>query len=141
MAGVLDHIVCVSVKDINSWWWTRMNGGCSNKLESLHNLHDSMWDHEIFYADRSWKEVRWFFVRNQKYKHVGRLNAKIHIWFYGDNSWNDVLRQINFGTAKYMVILRSSKLYALLFWLTRVLDMTMTQYFEVMLGQMFNHYV
>jgi hypothetical protein len=31
------------------------------------------------------------FVKNQKYEHGGRLIVKIHILFYGDNSWTPAL--------------------------------------------------
>jgi hypothetical protein len=40
------------------------------------------------------------FVKNQKCERGGRLKVKIHVLFYGDNSWNVALREIKFGTVK-----------------------------------------
>jgi hypothetical protein len=42
-------------------------------------------------------------VENQNHEHGGRLQVKIHVLFYADNSWTVSLRQINFGTVKYHV--------------------------------------
>jgi hypothetical protein len=56
----------------------------------MQNLHQSTWDNEIMYTDRSSKDeqlsIRPFLSKNKKYEHGGRLNVKIHILFCGDNS-------------------------------------------------------
>jgi hypothetical protein len=56
----------------------------------MQNLHQSTWDHEILYTDRSSEDekrlIGQFFVKNKKYEHGGRLNVKIHSLFCGDNS-------------------------------------------------------
>jgi hypothetical protein len=39
-------------------------------------------------------------VRNEQYERGRRLNIKIHILLYGDNSWTVGLRQIKFDTVK-----------------------------------------
>jgi hypothetical protein len=55
----------------------------------MQNLHQSTWDHEILYTDRSSKDEQLLtiFVKNKKYEHGGRLSVKIHSLFCGDNSW------------------------------------------------------
>jgi hypothetical protein len=59
-------------------------------LRWMQNLHQSTWDHEILYTDRSSKDeqllVRPFLSKAKKYEHGGRLNVKIHSLFCGDNS-------------------------------------------------------
>jgi hypothetical protein len=36
-------------------------------------------------------------VRNKKYECGGRLKVKLHILFYGDNSWTVSFSQMKFG--------------------------------------------
>jgi hypothetical protein len=40
------------------------------------------------------------FLRNQKYENCRRLLVKIHILFWGDNSWTAAIRQTKFHTVK-----------------------------------------
>jgi hypothetical protein len=37
------------------------------------------------------------FVKNKKYERGGRLKVKVHILFYGDNSWTVAVGQMKFG--------------------------------------------
>jgi hypothetical protein len=39
-------------------------------------------------------------VRNKKHEHGSRLKAKVHILFYGDNSWTVAVSQMKFGTVE-----------------------------------------
>jgi hypothetical protein len=59
-------------------------------LRLMQNLHQSTWDHEILYTDRSSKDeqllIRQFLSKTKKYEHGGCLNVKIHSLFCGDNS-------------------------------------------------------
>jgi hypothetical protein len=58
-------------------------------LRWMQNLHQSTWDHETLYANRSSKDeqlLMTIFVKNKKYEHGGRLNVKIHSLLCGDNS-------------------------------------------------------
>jgi hypothetical protein len=70
----------------------------------MQNLHQSTWDHEILYTDRSSKDeqllIRPFLSKTKKYEHGGRLNVKIRSSFCGDNSWTVALRQTNFGIVR-----------------------------------------
>jgi hypothetical protein len=56
----------------------------------MQNLHQTKWDDEILYTDRSLKDeqllMRPFLSKTKKYEHGDRLNVKIHILFCGDNS-------------------------------------------------------
>jgi hypothetical protein len=52
------------------------------------NLKQFMWDHEILYADISPKKENFYSDQSCE----GHLNVKIHILFYGDNSWTVALR-------------------------------------------------
>jgi hypothetical protein len=60
-------------------WWTFRH------MTWKQNLHQSTWDHEILYADRSSKEEQLFiktiYVINQKYERGGRLKVKFQILF------------------------------------------------------------
>jgi hypothetical protein len=47
-----------------------------------------MWDHEILYADISAKKEHFYSDQSCE----GHLNVKVHILFYGDNSWTVALR-------------------------------------------------
>jgi hypothetical protein len=59
-------------------------------LRRMQNLHQSTWEHELLYTDRSSKDkqlsIRPFLSKIKKYEHGGRLNVKIRILFCGDNS-------------------------------------------------------
>jgi hypothetical protein len=59
-------------------------------LKWMQNLHQSTWDHESLYTDRSSKDeqllIRPFLSKTKKYEHGGRLNVKVHSLFCGDNS-------------------------------------------------------
>jgi hypothetical protein len=70
----------------------------------MQNLHQSTWDHEILYSDRSSKDEQLLITpslsKTKKYEHGGQLNVKIHSLFCGDNSSTVALRQMNFGIVK-----------------------------------------
>jgi hypothetical protein len=59
-------------------------------LRWMQNLHQSTWEHEILYTDRSSKDeqllMRPFLSKNKKYEHGDQFNVKIHSLFCGDNS-------------------------------------------------------
>jgi hypothetical protein len=61
----------------------------------MQNLHQSMWDREILYADRSSNSEQLlatqFLWKIKKYECGRQLNVKINILFYGDNSWIVIL--------------------------------------------------
>jgi hypothetical protein len=52
----------------------------------MQDLHQSTWDHEILYTDRSSNDEQLligpFLSKTKKYEHGGRLNVKIHSFFY-----------------------------------------------------------
>jgi hypothetical protein len=56
------------------------------------------------YVERASKDEKTFnetiFVNDQKYGHGGRLKVKIHILFYGGNSWTTALRQMKSGAVR-----------------------------------------
>jgi hypothetical protein len=71
-------------------------------LRWIQNLNQSTWDHGILYADRSSKDgdgqlLMRPFCQKQKYERGGRLKVKIHILFYGDNSWTVAVNLMRFG--------------------------------------------
>jgi hypothetical protein len=39
-------------------------------------------------------------VKNKKYEHGGRFEVKVHILFYGDNSWTVAVSEMKFGTVE-----------------------------------------
>jgi len=73
-------------------------------LRWMQNLHQSTWDHEILYADRSSKVkqllTRQFLLKNKNMNMAGGWKLKIYILFYRDNSWTVALRQMKFGALK-----------------------------------------
>jgi hypothetical protein len=74
-------------------WWTFRH------MRWIQNLHQSTWDHEILYADRSSKEERLFIktihVINQKYERGGLLKVKIQILFS-----EETLEPLRLGTTR-----------------------------------------
>jgi hypothetical protein len=60
-------------------------GGTFERLRWIQNLHQSTWDHEMVYADRSSKGQDCFCEEsNKKYEHGVRLSVRIHILFSRD---------------------------------------------------------
>jgi hypothetical protein len=84
MEGDLDAVLFNPVPSTFPKWRT------FKRLRWMQNLHQSTWDHEILYTDKSSKDeqllIRPFLSKTKKYEHGGRLNVKIHILFCGDNS-------------------------------------------------------
>jgi hypothetical protein len=62
-------------------------------LRWMQNLHQSMWDGKILCANKSSKDEQVLipFLKTQKCGHRGWLKVKIHILFYGHNSWTVAL--------------------------------------------------
>jgi hypothetical protein len=67
----------------------------------IQNVHQSLWDHEVcMLIDlQSTNNLKDCLTKNRQYDGE-RLKFKIHILFYGDNSWTIALRQTKFGTMK-----------------------------------------
>jgi hypothetical protein len=78
--------------------------GILKLLRWIQNLHQTMWDHEILYADRSSRgkqlSMRTPFQKTKSTNMMEQLKVNIHILFYGQNSWTVELRQIKFCALK-----------------------------------------
>jgi hypothetical protein len=76
-------------------------GGTFERLRWIQNLHQSTWDHEMVYADRSSKGPDCFCEEsNKKYEHGVRLSVRIHILCSRDNWGTAALTQLKFCTLK-----------------------------------------
>jgi hypothetical protein len=62
------------------------------------------------------------------------MAVKVHILFYGDNSWTVVVSQMKFGIVEDHGHTYLQVLFYSLFCLNKLLNMAMMQNFEVMLG-------
>jgi hypothetical protein len=84
------------------------DGGIIKLVRWMQNLHQSKWDHKILYADRTSEDeqllIRPLLRELKKYEHGGRLNVKVNILFYGENSWIVARRQTKICTLKIIDI-------------------------------------
>jgi hypothetical protein len=78
------------------------------------------------------------FWEKQRVECGGRLKIKIHILFYGDNSWTVTLRPMKFRAVKDI---STSSIWIIVFFHKRLLNMAMVRNFEIMLRQTLNHSV
>jgi hypothetical protein len=73
-------------------------------LRWMQNLHQSTWDHEILYTDRSLKDeqllIRPFLSKIKNTNMAAVWMLKINILYCGDNSWTIALQQMNFGIVR-----------------------------------------
>jgi hypothetical protein len=104
-------------------------------LRWMQNFQQSMWGHDIlFQIDlEGWTTLnKTIFVKNKKYEFGSRLKHKIHILFYGDNSWTITLRQMKFDVWTYL-----QGLVKLLFCFM-LLYIAMVWIYEIMMWQTLN---
>jgi hypothetical protein len=98
------------------------DGGIFKLLRWMQDLHQSMWDHKTTFNMTT-------FARIQTYERGRWLKVKIHILFYGQNSWTAALGQMKYCTLKDHG--HTYKCYLNRYSLMELLNMAVFQNFEV----------